>query len=602
MSIVPVKKISLFGLKEHKRRILQDVQKMGVVHVVHMQGNEKKREEKPEDYIEALKHLERAPHKHPMRALESGFDPDAVVNQVLDNKYTSKRLADEKDRMKKYIDAIEGWGDFELPEPEDIGGRSLFFYEMPHAKKKQLAKAYKKSRKKRKIPNLTWQEVGQSSRTSYIVVITEGEEPQGVPGERVEFGELTLGQAKHKYEELAIALEDLADERKKLTQWIGLLHNHLAEEEDQTTLAYVSGRAFDNGDFFALQGWIAERDEEAVRQFANDNDLALLIEEPTSEDDPPTLLNNAPLSAPGEELVKFYQMPSYQMWDPSAVIYFSFAIFFAMIMSDFGYGVVLGLITLITWRKMGKSAVGKRVRSMFAMISGLCMVYGVLVGSYFGFESPVAVLKDFQIVDVNDFDSMIRLSVGIGVLHIILANFIRAVHAYPRWNMLSYVGWMIMMGSGYAMYMISHEIFEIQAAMATGIAMVFLFSSTRPLKGWKNIILRPIDGLLGLTNISKAFGDALSYIRLFALGLSSALLASTFNDLAAQSWEKPGVGILIGIVVLVLGHVLNLVLAIMGGLVHGLRLNFIEFTNWGLSGEGYAFQPFALKEKKQWNK
>jgi V/A-type H+-transporting ATPase subunit I len=326
------------------------------------------------------------------------------------------------------------------------------------------------------------------------------------------------------------------------------------------------------------------------------------MEDPTQDDDPPTLLDNAPLGAPGEELVKFYQMPSYHMWDPSVVIYFSFAVFFAMIMSDFGYGAVLALITLMVWRKMGKSDTAKRIRSMFAMISGLCMVYGVLVGSYFGFEAPVAMLNDVKVVNVNDFDAMIKLSVGIGVLHIMLANLIRAVHAFPRSNFLSYVGWMIMLASGFTMYIFGHEIFEVQATMVTGVAMVFVFSSTRPFKGWKNLILRPIDGLLGLTNLSKAFGDALSYIRLFALGLSSALLATTFNDLAAQSWEKPGVGILIGIVVLVLGHVLNLVLAIMGGLVHGLRLNFIEFTNWGLSGEGYPFQPFALKEKKQWNK
>ncbi len=93
------------------------------------------------------------------------------------------------------------------------------------------------------------------------------------------------------------------------------------------------------------------------------------------------------------------------------------------------------------------------------------------------------------------------------------------------------------------------------------------------------------------------FGDVLSYMRLFALGLASASLAGTFNNLSAQLAETmPGVGVLLAILVLVFGHVVNLALGIMSGVVHGLRLNFIEFFGWSFSDEGYPFKAFARRE------
>jgi V/A-type H+-transporting ATPase subunit I len=109
-----------------------------------------------------------------------------------------------------------------------------------------------------------------------------------------------------------------------------------------------------------------------------------------------------------------------------------------------------------------------------------------------------------------------------------------------------------------------------------------------------------IEGLRALTDITKAFGDVLSYLRLFALGLASASLALTFNGLAHQvAAVYPGIGVLLALLILLVGHGLNLALSLMSGVVHGLRLNFIEFYNWGLSEEGYPFKAFARREETQ---
>ena len=125
-----------------------------------------------------------------------------------------------------------------------------------------------------------------------------------------------------------------------------------------------------------------------------------------------------------------------------------------------------------------------------------------------------------------------------------------------------------------------------------------MFSSERPIvKRPVDYLWRMLDGLKALTGAMGMFGDVLSYMRLFALGLASASLALTFNGLATQIREEvPGMGLFLAILVLLLGHVINLALSIMSGVVHGLRLNFIEFYKWGMPGEGKAFEKFARKE------
>jgi V/A-type H+/Na+-transporting ATPase subunit I len=129
---------------------------------------------------------------------------------------------------------------------------------------------------------------------------------------------------------------------------------------------------------------------------------------------------------------------------------------------------------------------------------------------------------------------------------------------------------------------------------------VFVFASERSIHKPLDLLMWVLDGLAALTNITKLFGDVLSYLRLFALGLASASLALTFNDLARQvAQENPGLGLLLSLLILLVGHLLNILLSLMSGVVHGLRLNFIEFYNWGLSDEGYPFRAFSKKGVKE---
>ncbi|HQZ67617.1 MAG TPA: V-type ATPase 116kDa subunit family protein, partial [Planctomycetaceae bacterium] len=200
---------------------------------------------------------------------------------------------------------------------------------------------------------------------------------------------------------------------------------------------------------------------------------------------------------------------------------------------------------------------------------------------------------------------MMQISVSVGVAHLAIANL--ALAWSRRWSMtmLSSIGWVAALVGGLGLGLgksgASPQQSLIQYGtwfLAGGILSVLLFSSNRPIftLSAKAHGQRLIDGLMSLTNISRAFGDVLSYLRLFALGLASAQLAGTFNDLTYKASCCVGVGSLLAIVAVVFGHGLNFVLAIMSGVVHGLRLNCIEFFGWSLPDEGYPFQPFCKRE------
>ena len=134
------------------------------------------------------------------------------------------------------------------------------------------------------------------------------------------------------------------------------------------------------------------------------------------------------------------------------------------------------------------------------------------------------------------------------------------------------------------------------AALALGGLLVLLFTS-EPLSLVGPAVWPVVDGSKA-SLVSKAFGDVLSYLRLFALGLASIKLAEAFNGLAATAFESGGVGLLLGLLVLLVGHGINFAMGLMSGVVHGLRLNLIEFFNWSLPEEGEQFQAFRKKALK----
>ncbi len=198
---------------------------------------------------------------------------------------------------------------------------------------------------------------------------------------------------------------------------------------------------------------------------------------------------------------------------------------------------------------------------------------------------------------------MMLLSILIGVAHLVLANALAARAAWGHRKAIANIGWIAALVGGLLLWLANMRGFTPVfggGAMALGLLTILAFSSDRPVQRPTDWLWRLLDGGQALAGAMGAFGDVLSYMRLFALGLASASLAVTFNDLALTVMEAlPGLGILLGVLILLIGHALNFALALMSGVVHGLRLNYIEFYKWGLPEEGVAFRKFARKEVQE---
>lgn len=591
MSILQLKKASVIGMSQNKTEMLDAIQSLGVMHIIPLTEISTKQtveteDTNPELLKRSLQYLLSSPQKRRQVTRDSQLDLNKVLHQVDQNRQNRIRLSEKRDFLDQRIKDLEPWGEFTLPDLADLNHEKLWFYLVPNYKMQDVEDSH-----------LPWIQVHRDNRHTYIVVVS-AEEPDAtiMPVPRTHTGYVPLSELKEQLEETEIKLEAAEGEREALTRWIFLLQQSVASTENQALLEEVSGQTRDYGEVFALQGWIAVRDLPQLEGFAEEQGLVLLEEDPADDENPPTFLDNPEVYGGGQEVVSFFQTPNYRSWDPSRVVFFSFVSFFAIIMSDAGYSLLFGAIIAWKWKAMAETETGRRLRAMGAALTGAGVFWGVLVGSYFGASAPVSLLGDMKLLDLNDFDAMMALSITIGALHLILANLLMAWVRRGSNQALSSVGWAVSVSVALAGWLTTFTPIH-WAIFGIGLVLVLLFST--PATGFT--LSRLISGLLALTNVTKIFGDVLSYLRLFALGLASASLAITFNQLAADVGNAlPGIGLLLHILILLAGHLLNFVLTVVSGVIHGLRLNLIEFYNWSLADEGYPFQPFSKQEVTPW--
>ena len=608
MSIVALKKISLCGLLREKQTILTELQRLGCLHLLPLRPPpaevEKLAAPRAEAAYKALRFLNGVAQKRRQVMRDPDFDVDRRVAEVLEVQQQLRDSSDRRDFLKQRIAAIEPWGDIDFPPGEALAGYRLWFYVLPLGRLRALQRV-----------QLPWQIVRRDHRVAYVVVIAR-QEPRGdlLPVPRTHVGALPLGELQAQLDEVEVELEELVARRQALTRYIYLLSLNLARADNRASLNYAAQQTRDGDSIVAVQGWVPVPALPAVRAYAEQAQLACLVEEPGPEDTPPTLIEQPEPMNAGVDLTLFYQVPNYRSWDPTRLLFASFSVFFAMILADAGYGALLLLGLLAYWRRLGRSRRGRAYRLLAASMFGCTLAYGAMVGSYFGLSPPPgSLLAGLHVLNVDDFDTMMKLSIIVGVLHIGFANIMMAYIHRRRLLALSKLGWIGVIGGALLLWLSGAAVpgaapaaapagslgSAAMALMAGGLLAIVLFSSERPLQRRSDYLWRLAEGVFNLRSLLNAFGDVLSYMRLFALGLASASLAMTFNDLARDAAAAlPGVGLLAALLILGIGHLLNLALALISGVVHGLRLNFIEFYNWGLPEEGKPFQKFARKEVK----
>jgi len=599
MAVLPLRRISVLGPLADKHEALEQLQELGCVHLIASipaKDEEGPTSDEGRDARDALRFLEDCQTRRHQVAPETRFDMPRIVARALDNKRNLRERVDRREFLLQRMGLLGKWGDFRLPPGGDIAGYRLWFYVVPFA---QMDKV--------RASDLIWQEVRRGYRHTYVVVVSKKEpEVTAMPVPRTHTGSVSLRRLREELEQLERQIEDLSAERASLTRWVDRLRDNLYAAEDRAALARAVDGTWSEKHVFAIQGWAPEAAIERIRGFTDSAGLALLERKPASREAPPTLLDNTEQLGGGQEIVSFWQLPGYHDFDPSSVVAISFATFFAMIMSDAGYALVLAAILALFWRRMRTWQSGPQLRNLGLLIVGMSVIYGVLVGSYFGVNPDAGTLAaNFQILDVQDYQAMMRLVIMIGAAHLALGNAMAAWSSLGRHVAWGRFGWAGAIVGGLLLWLGWQRDPDGTVArsgmllMAAGLVAILLFSGEQHVWRTKDMAKRLMQGGLALTSVTRAFGDVLSYLRLFALGLASASLAMTFNDLAGQVQENAGrAGPFLAAMLLLVGHTLNFVLIMMSAVVHGLRLNLIEFFNWSVTEEGYPFRAFHRRGRR----
>ena len=354
-----------------------------------------------------------------------------------------------------------------------------------------------------------------------------------------------------------------------------------------------------------LEGFAPVENDELLSKEFDSMGVLYIKEDAAEEDNPPIKLKNNRYVKMFESLTGMYGMPNYGEYDPTPVVSIFFLLFFAMCMGDAGYGLVLILVGLALKKGWVKISMFDGLGSLIATLGVATTVVGFFLGTAFGMSLPDASwmpegAKKLMITgEVMGYPAQMVLAIGIGVFHLCLAMIIKAVGYTKRFGFkenISTWGWLILILGGICIAALAFlgvmdsavtkwAVIVIGVVSALGI---FIFNTPG-----RNPLVNIGAGLWDTYNmVTGIMGDVLSYIRLYALGLAGGMLGNAFNNLGEMVLGDGGFNWVFFILILLIGHVINILMSCLGAFVHPLRLNFVEyFKNSGYEGKGKVYSP-----------
>jgi len=396
-----------------------------------------------------------------------------------------------------------------------------------------------------------------------------------------------LTDAARMKESLADNLEEEAKKVAGRKDELHLYYDQLIAKQDR-----MASSGLETQKTFFVQGWVrADKTDEvvrAVKEVTPAYDLNFV--EPEEGEIPPTVMENGKFSRPYEFVTELYSRPKIGSLDPDFMMAPFHFIFFGMMLSDAGYGLVLTIL-LYAVLKLFKpqDSTGKLLTVIFfGSISTI--IWGILFGGWFGLE-----WHPLLFAPMKEPLKMLALCFGLGALHLATGMCMKMYLDVKRGNVWAAIfdelSWLVMFVGLFLMALLPSEIGKYLAILG---AATIILTGGREKKG---IIAKFFGGLLTLYNISGYVSDLLSYSRLFALGLATGVIAMVINTIATMLWETGPVGVVVAVFVLVGGHCFNIMINVLGSFVHSSRLQYIEFFGKFYEAGGRAFIPLAIRTK-----
>lgn len=604
--ITKMKKLTFLVYHKEYEEFLNSLRELGVVHIVEKQQGAADNTELQENIrlfnrlAATLKLLQNQKHeKNAVIATEGGTAARGM--QVLDEvdalQTEHGKLSQQLQSYAKEKEVLEVWGNFEPTGIQKLkdAGYIIGFYSCSEGNYKEEWETEYNAMIVNRI----------SSKVFFVTVTKAGQEVD-LDVEQAKLPAYSLSRLEALYDTTEQAIEGNEKKLVVLSETdIPSLKAALKELQSQIEFSKVvlSSEQTAGDKLMLIEGWAPAYSKVEIEAYLNDAHVYYEITDPMPGDNVPIRLNNKGFFAWFEPICKLYMLPKYNELDLTPFFAPFFMVFFGLCLGDSGYGLFL-FLGATAYRLLAKKVTPsmKSIISLIQVLSASTFFCGLLTGTFFGaniydLDWPIVQrLKHAVLMDNND---MFRLSLILGVIQILFGMVLKAVNQTIQFGFkyaIATIGWIILLVStAVSALFASSELLSMggtayKVVLCISGAMIFLFNTPG-----KNIFMNIGLGLWDSYNmVTGLLGDVLSYVRLFALGLSGGILAGVFNSLAVgMSPDNVIAGPIVMVLIFVIGHAINMFMNVLGAMVHPMRLTFVEFfKNSGYEGGGKEYKPF----------
>jgi len=618
--IQKMKKLTFLVTNKEYDTFITDVRDLGVVHIDDLQNGASTPELQDAidlaqrykaalaalDYAEGAYETDKSYQKETASA-EKGHQ----VMEIIEDKLAEEiRVRHAIDSTNDAIEKLEPWGEFQWASVNQLAaqGQKMYFFSAPNKLfKQEWADLYYAT------------PINEVNKKIYFVAF--GDQQPDITAEILELPSESLSYYRNRKEELELQLKEIHEDLLRMnTVYRESILAAQVENENSIQLSRVqlSSESVAGDALKLMQGWCLTEKEKSVVDYLEKNKIYYEIADPAFDDDVPIQIKNDAFSSLFEPILRMYSLPNYHDIDPLPLFAPFFMLFFGLCMGDAGYGLLIagiGLAIMFT-----KPAL-KKYGALGALLGLMTIICGSITGTFFGIDLAQVdweCVKPIQPYFVNDsmkehffgYSPMMVISVIIGLVQVLIGMTMAGCKAVKNFGFIYGIGkfsWVVALLSAVALFglpMFGVEIPQVGQYVLyglIGISAIGIYFLNNPNAYKKNAILAPFSnlggGLWATYGMSTGLlGDLLSYIRLFALGLTGGVLGSVFNTLAMDmSPDIPVVREVVMLLILLLGHGINFGLCMISSFVHPMRLTFVEyFKNAEFDGGGKEFKPFKV--------
>ena len=601
-----MRKVTIIASGRNRSSMLLKLREAGMMHVSDIVQKSPSAAPFEEERAEAARVLqaleERRDKKDRMRLSVSGDDFDTIRRSISEALRREAELKESIIALQNERERIQAFGDFDPKEVHRLeeDGYPLFIYTLGRKEERQLHLR----------DDVSFIPVAYSDKGCAVATVGKTL-PDDVPAQRFVMPETGLAELDAELLQQRSELEEIGHTIELAGRYIPSYKAYIQRLDEKITFERV-GSTVEGDDLVYLSGYIPAKDEKDFRSFAEANAFAYAISDPSDDDNPPTLVRYSGITRIVKPVFDILgTVPGYREYDISSYFLVFFALFFAMIIGDGGYGLVFLIAAILMHVKSKKAS---DINILLYVLSIVTIIWGALTGTWFGSEAVlerIPFLQRFIVPAITNYPEVVGVDATwaqnmlmkfcfmLGAIQLGLARVMNIVRKAREkdLSLVAEAGWFLDVVMLYlmALYLVIGQPVPfpiIIAGIATGFILVCCFSAQAP-------GVRFVDGLkasLGgffttfLDTIS-CFSNIMSYIRLFAVGMASLAIAQSFNGMAEGMLS--GALLPVGIAIIVVGHALNLVMGILSVVVHGVRLNLLEFSGaLGMEWTGYNYEPF----------